>query len=247
MSETQSARHQEISSKDRIFVALDVPDAAAAREIVSEIGDGVGGFKVGLQLFAAAGPAFVRELAKSHRVFLDLKFHDIPNTVAMASVEAARLGVWMFNVHASGGREMMAHAREAVENFCNTEGVTRPKMLAVTALTSSDEATMKEIGVEASIDEQVVRLAKLTQAAGLDGIVASAKEVSLVRREITDRSFLIVTPGIRPISATIDDQKRVTTLAGALAARSDYVLIGRPITQAADRSAALKAILNESE
>ena len=233
--------------RDRIIVALDVDSAGEAAAIVSELNGRVGAFKVGLQLFTAAGPEFVRELtASGAKVFLDLKFHDIPNTVAKASVETARLGVWMFNVHASGGSEMMKTAVKEVDAVCEEEGIERPLMIGVTVLTSSDGETMSEIGVDSDIEAQVVRLARLAAESGLDGVVASPLEVAAVRNAVADPKFLTVTPGIRPFSATADDQKRVTTVSRALAGGSDYVVIGRPITQAANRVEAVEAIIREA-
>jgi orotidine-5'-phosphate decarboxylase len=232
--------------RDRIIVALDVDSAAEAREIARELQGRVGAFKVGLQLFTVAGPEFVRELVSSAvNVFLDLKFHDIPNTVAKASIEAARLGVWMFNVHASGGSEMMRQAVDEVTDACNLENLRRPLIIGVTVLTSSDRAVMTEIGVEHGVENQVVRLAQLADASGLDGVVASAQEVASIRTAVPNSKFLTITPGIRPISATQDDQKRVTTLGQGLAKGSDYVVIGRPITRATDRIEALEQIVSE--
>ncbi|HRI04735.1 MAG TPA: orotidine-5'-phosphate decarboxylase [Pyrinomonadaceae bacterium] len=234
------------SIRERIIVALDVDSAEKAREITRELAGHVGAFKVGLQLFTSAGPGFVTELtADGHRIFLDLKFHDIPNTVAKASVEAARLGVWMFNVHAAGGSEMMKFAVEEVDKVCAAERIERPLMIAVTVLTSSNAETLSETGFSGEVDEQVVRLARLAESAGMDGVVASPREVTAIRAAITRASFLTVTPGIRPENATIDDQKRVTTLRQALAGGSDYAVIGRPITQAADRVAAVEQIVAE--
>ena len=232
--------------RDRIIVALDVDSAEKAREISRELAGHVGAFKVGLQLFTLAGPEFVRELtAAGHRVFLDLKFHDIPNTVAKASVEAARLGVWMFNVHAAGGSEMMKRAVDEVNNVCAAERFERPLMIAVTVLTSSNADTLHETGFGGKVDEQVIRLARLAESSGMDGVVASPREVTSIRSAITRTNFLTVTPGIRPETATNDDQKRVTTLRQALAGGSDYAVIGRPITQAADRLAAVEQIVAE--
>ncbi len=234
------------SIRDRIIVALDVDSAEKACEITRELAGHVGAFKVGLQLFSLAGPDFVRELtADGHKIFLDLKFHDIPNTVAKASVEAARLGVWMFNVHAAGGSEMMKRAVEEVNNVCSVEQIARPLMIAVTVLTSSNAGTLREAGFNGEVDEQVVRLARLAESAGMDGVVASPLEVTAIRSAVTRTDFLTVTPGIRPQTATNDDQKRVTTLRQALAAGSDYAVIGRPITQAADRLAAFEQIVAE--
>ncbi len=228
-------------------MALDDDTAGEAAAIVRELNGRVGAFKVGLQLFTAAGPDFVRELvASGAKVFLDLKFHDIPNTVAKASVEAARLGVWMFNVHAAGGSEMMRQAVREVDAVCRSENLPRPLMIGVTVLTSSNEATLRESGVSNDVETQVAELAKLAAASGLDGVVASPLEVRAVRTAVTEPGFLTVTPGIRPISATDDDQKRVTTVGSALADGSDYVVIGRPITKATDRIAAVEAIVNDA-
>lgn len=248
MTQASRAIDTTLKPKDRIIVALDVADAAAARAIVSELKDSVGAFKVGLQLFAASGPEFVRELVTSGaKIFLDLKFHDIPNTVAKAAAEAARLGVWMFNVHASGGSEMMRRTVAEVREACEREGLNMPKIIAVTVLTSSDSNALLEIGIETPVDEQVVRLAKLAQSSGLDGVVASANEVSAIRSAVDDENFLIVTPGIRPMDATNDDQKRVMTFGRAIAGGSDYAVIGRPITQAEDMSAAVAILIAEIE
>lgn len=246
MTQSPPAKNKDLLPKDRILIALDVPTSDAALQIVSELGDSVGGYKVGLQLFASAGPALVKELVGSGRkIFLDLKFHDIPNTVAMAAVEAARLGVWMFNVHAAGGREMMLRCVDDVRTVCEREGRDLPKMIAVTVLTSSDGNSLKETGIESPVEEQVVRLAKLTNECGLDGVVASPNEVLSIRNAVSNEKFLLVTPGIRPVSATKDDQKRVTTFREALANGSDYVVIGRPITGSPDRLQAVADILAE--
>jgi orotidine-5'-phosphate decarboxylase len=235
-------------SKEKLIIALDVPGALEARAIVSELGGSVGAFKIGLQLFTAAGPVFVKEIVDlGHRVFLDLKFHDIPNTAAMAGVEAARLGVWMFNVHALGGGEMMRRTAEEVDSVCIKENLKRPLVIGVTVLTSSDRNTLSEVGIAADIDTEVLNLAKLASKYGLDGVVASPKESAAIRREFPDGGFVVVTPGIRPISATNDDQKRVTTPAAALASGADFMVIGRPVTQAADRRAAVEDILRDIE
>ena len=235
-----------INPKDKIIVALDVDNASKALEITRELSGYVGAFKIGLQLFTSEGPRFVRDLAEAGtRIFLDLKFHDIPNTVAKAAVEASKLGVWMFNVHASGGGEMMKRTIGEVGESCEKDGRQRPLIIGVTVLTSSDQETMNEVGVIADLDELVGTLAKLAADAGMNGVVASPREVGIIRREVLNPAFLIVTPGIRPNTATADDQKRVTTLGQALANGSDYVVIGRPITQASDRVAAVEAIIRE--
>ena len=232
-------------SEKRVIVALDVETAAEARDIISELRGEAGAFKIGLQLFTAAGPEFVREAAAHHRIFLDLKFHDIPNTVAMAGVEAARLGVWMFNVHASGGGEMMCRTREQVDAVCEREDLSRPLIIAVTVLTSSDANTLREIGIERAVEAQVLHLARLAAECGLDGVVASPMDISAVRNAIDEAGFLIVTPGVRPEFATNHDQKRVMTPRRAVSEGSDYLVIGRPILQSKDRVTALRKILEE--
>lgn len=248
MTTSSTAVAENLSAHERIIVALDVDTATEADSIVNELKDSVGAFKIGLQLFTLAGPEFVRKLVVSGaKIFLDLKFHDIPNTVAKASVEAARLGVWMFNVHAAGGSEMMARAASEVNEECAKNNIQRPKMIAVTVLTSSNIETLAETGVSSETEEQVLRLAELTAKCGLDGVVASPLEIGPIRNAVERDGFIIVTPGIRPASATKDDQKRVMTPAEALAKGADYLVIGRPITSAADRAAALAEILREIE
>lgn len=233
-------------ARQRIIVALDVSSAAEARSIADELTGAVGAFKIGLQLFTAAGPDLVRDLVGSgHRIFLDLKFHDIPNTAARASIEAARMGVWMFNLHAAGGAEMMIRSVEAVGDLCDRSGAARPLMIAVTVLTSSDAATLAEIGVASELEGQVLRLSSLAAEAGLDGVVASPRESRIIRESASSKALLIVTPGIRPNHATVDDQKRVTTFGQAMSDGSDYVVIGRPVTQAQDRLAAVERLCEE--
>jgi len=234
--------------RERIIVALDVATAAEAREILRELWGRAGAFKIGLQLFAAAGPDLVREFTESGlKVFLDLKFHDIPNTVAKASVEAARLGVWMFNIHAFGGSEMMRQTVKEVGEVCEREKMDKPLIIGVTVLTSANRETMAEIGLSGEVETQVAKLARLAANCGLDGVVASPKEVGAVRNAVPDANFLTITPGIRSNRATADDQKRVTNLREAIEGGSDYVVIGRPITQANDRLAALEKIVSEFE
>jgi orotidine-5'-phosphate decarboxylase len=231
-------------SKEKIIVALDVATANEAREIVTELKDFVGAFKIGLQLFTAFGASFVRELVEQNvKIFLDLKFHDIPNTVAKASVEAAKLGVWMFNVHAIGGGEMMQRTVEAVREVCDKENLIQPKIIGVTVLTSSNDETLREVGIINETSAQVLNLAKLVAKYGLDGVVASPHEVCLIRENI--ENFLIVTPGVRPSFATSDDQKRVMTPSEAVLAGSDYLVIGRPILQAKNRIEAIESIIAE--
>jgi len=248
MSEPQKAFSEMTKTKDKIIVPLDVETADEARRIIDEIGNEVGAYKIGLQLFTSAGAGFVREIVDSGvKVFLDVKFHDIPNTVAKASIEVARLGVWMFNLHAIGGSEMMRRTLEEVSEFCEKEKIPRPKIIAVTVLTSSNEETLAETGIGGKVNEQVLNLAKLTAKCGLDGVVASPLETGLIRKNIEDKEFLIVTPGIRPSFATNDDQKRVMTPKEAVESGSDYLVIGRPITKAQDKLAAVKRILAEIE
>lgn len=234
------------TASDRIIVALDVETAQEARSIVDELKGRVGAFKIGLQLFTSEGAGFVEELiGRDVRIFLDLKFHDIPNTVAKASVEAARLGVWMFNMHASGGGEMMRAASASVGEFCVREGIEKPLMIGVTVLTSSDVDTLVETGVAPDIDAQVARLARLASESGLDGVVASSREVGLIREAVGDGEFTVVTPGIRPAASSLDDQKRVMGPADAVRAGSDYLVIGRPITGAHDKASSVSAIVSE--
>jgi len=243
-------------NKEKIIVALDVATAEEARQIIQELRFEVGAFKIGLQLFTAAGASFVREtITAGNKIFLDLKFHDIPNTVARASVEAARLGVWMFNVHALGGGEMMRKTIESVREVCLKENLIQPKIIGVTVLTSANQETLKEVGIEAEIKEQVLNLARLTAKCGLGGVVASPLEIKLIRAAIESEDFLIVTPGIRnseskskdTVVETFDDQKRVMTAKEAVAAGADYLVVGRPILQAADKISAARKIIEEIE
>ena len=246
MTKPIEAVSQVTNIRDRIIVALDVETPDEAREISSELSGHVGAFKIGMQLFTAAGPSIIRELVeRGNKVFLDLKFHDIPNTVAKASVEAAKLGVWMFNIHAAGGSEMMRRAVNEVDEACSANGLKRPLMIGVTVLTSSNGETLAEIGVGDAMESQVARLARLAAGSGLDGVVASPREIAAVRQAVAQKDFTVVTPGIRLTFATDDDQKRVTTLRVACALGSDYVVIGRPITQAKDRLAAVEMLIRD--
>ena len=242
---SRATTEPKIDPAKRVIVALDVESAAKAREVISQLGDRAGAFKIGLQLFTAAGPDFVREVAADHRVFLDLKFHDIPNTVAKAGIEAARLGVWMFNVHASGGTEMMRRTVDEVECACAAEGRNRPLIIGVTVLTSSDTNSLHEIGIEREAGSQVLHLARLAAECRLDGVVASPLEIASIRTGVNERGFIIVTPGVRPDFATNDDQKRVMTPRQAVSTGADYIVVGRPILQASDRAEALNAICGE--
>lgn len=234
--------------KEKIIVALDVETAKEARKIIDEIGDNVGAYKIGLQLFTSAGASFVREAVEAgHRIFLDVKFHDIPNTVSKASIEVARLGVWMFNIHALGGSEMMTRTVAEVTEFCEQQNIVKPKIIGVTILTSSNQETLTEIGIEREIINQVGNLAVISAKSGLDGVVASSQEVEKIRKNVENENFLIVTPGIRPSFATNDDQKRVMTPKQAVELGANYLVIGRPITNAADKLSAIHKILEEIE
>ena len=230
---------------DQLLVALDVDTPADARALASQLRGSVGGFKVGSQLFTSGGPSIVEELvARGDRVFLDLKFHDIPNTVAGAVAAAARLGVWMVNVHASGGHAMMRAAREAADREAARAGRPAPLVIAVTMLTSLDDAAATAVGFTRTVTGQVERLAVLAQAAGLDGVVASPQEIALIRRSCGDR-FAIVTPGIRGAGDQKGDQNRTLSAAQALAAGATWLVVGRPIIAAADPREAAERIAAE--
>jgi len=227
-----------MDARERLIVALDVPTADAARALVERLAGRVGMFKVGSQLFTAAGPELVRWIvARGERVFLDLKYHDIPNTVAGAVSGAARLGVTLLDVHGLGGGAMLVAAAGA-------RGAASTRLLAITILTSHDAATIDEIGVLGPLGEAVRRLALLARDSGLDGVVASPHEVGLVRAACGP-GFLIVTPGIRPAGAARGDQARAATPAAALAAGADYLVVGRPISEAADPASAADAVVRE--
>jgi orotidine-5'-phosphate decarboxylase len=237
------------SAREKLIVALDVATAGEARHVRDTLRGEVGMFKVGMQLFTAEGPAFVRELTEAGaRVFLDLKFHDIPNTVAGAARAAVRLGVALFNVHAAGGSEMLRRAAGAAAEEAQRLGVERPRLIAVTVLTSADAGVLEETGVAApSVESQVGRLARLTHAAGLDGVVASPHEIGPVRAAVERADFLVVTPGVRPASAPHDDQRRVMTPAEAVAAGADYVVVGRAVLNHPDPARAARDIVEEME
>lgn len=226
--------------KSKIFVALDVETKAKALEIVGDL-KGLGAcFKIGKQLFTSTGPELVREIVgMGEDVFLDLKYHDIPNTVAKAGAAAAELGVKIFNVHASGGRKMMEAVREEMNKLKDP-----PLVLAVTILTSLGEEDIREVGFDRTIPEQIAKLAKLAKDSGMDGVVASPLEIELIR-ETCGKDFKILTPGIRPAFAAVNDQKRIATPAEALRKGADYLVIGRPITAAEDRREAFLKILEE--
>ncbi len=230
-----------MSCSSPIIVALDFPDAKQALAMADQLDPALCRAKVGKELFTAEGPALVKALAdRGFDVFLDLKFHDIPNTVAKAVAVAADLGVWMVNVHASGGRRMMEAAKAALVPF----GANAPKLIAVTVLTSTAQEELAELGLACSIEAQVLRLAELTRSSGLDGVVCSALEAPVLR-DAMGPSFSLVTPGIRPESSAKDDQRRVMTPAAAQAAGVSYMVIGRPITQAQAPNQRLAEILAE--
>jgi orotidine-5'-phosphate decarboxylase len=227
-------------ARKRLIVALDVPDAASAARLIGQLEGNCCWFKVGMELFTAAGPAVLEPLVKrGHSVFLDLKFHDIPNTVAGAVRSAARLGVRMVNVHAAGGPAMLAAARAALDGVED-----RPELLAVTMLTSMDQAQLKATGLDRSPSEQVELLARMSLEAGIRGFVCSAQEVASLRG-LTGPEGVLVTPGIRPAGSDIADQKRIATPAEALRQGASFLVVGRPITQAPDPAEAAEAILKE--
>ncbi len=233
--------------RERLIFALDVDEFSVAEKWVQQLHENVGLFKVGKQLFTRCGPAVIEMIQKhGSDVFLDLKYHDIPNTVAKAAVEACKLGVKIFNVHALGGAEMMRKTVAEVDAYCAATKAPKPQLLAVTILTSSTNETLREVGIDRPVEEMVVRLAKLTQAAGFDGVVASPKEAALIRAAC-GAGFAIVTPGVRPSFASLDDQKRVATPAEAIAAGATALVIGRPISNAADPLEAAGKILLEIE
>ncbi len=233
-----------MSPQDRVLVALDTPDLARAKSLATALSGLVGGLKIGKEFFTAHGPQGVREVAGDLPLFLDLKFHDIPNTVASALRAAVDLKPLIVNVHASGGEAMMAAAADAVDEAAAGRGVPRPQLIGVTVLTSLDDADLEAVGQRGPASEQVLRLARLARASGLDGVVCSPREIAMLR-EALGPDFLLVVPGIRPDWAAKGDQKRVTTPAEALAAGADYLVIGRPITGAEDPATAARRIAEE--
>jgi len=232
-----------MSAIDKLILALDVSDSYSALEIIDKFGTYINIYKVGLELFTAAGPGIVEDIQKrGKKVFLDLKFHDIPNTVTKAALSATRLGVYMFNVHASGGFEMMRKCRDSVVEMCLKENLERPKILGVTVLTSlSKEILTDELGIQYGLRTHVRHLSSLALKAGLDGVVASAREVELIRNHC-GKGFFIVTPGIRPSWAPPDDQKRTLTPKEAIREGSDYLVIGRAVLQQPDPIKAVELI-----
>lgn len=231
---------------EKLILALDVENRREAEVWVNRLRGRVGAFKVGYQLFVAEGPSVARMIRdKEERVFLDLKFHDIPNTVAQAVKEACKLGVFMVNLHASGGSEMMRAAAEAARKWTAQSGAPSPKLLAVTVLTSLNEATLRDdLAVGRPLREHVVRLATLAQKAGIDGVVSSPQEIRDIRLAC-GANFLIVTPGVRPTWAAAGDQKRIMTPREAIEAGADYIVVGRPILAASDPVMAAERITEE--
>lgn len=224
----------------KIIVALDYANTASANALIDRLDPALCKLKVGKELFTTAGPAFVESLVKrGYDVFLDLKFHDIPNTVAKACQAAANLGVWMLNVHASGGLPMMQAAQEGLDKAF---GDRAPLLIAVTVLTSMDEATLHSMGITRSLNDHVLALASLTKQAGLNGVVCSAQEASMLKQSL-GADFCLVTPGIRPKDANQDDQTRIVTPEHALSLGAHYLVIGRPITQAPDPLVAINTII----
>ena len=227
--------------RERLIVALDVSTAAAAQKMVAAVGESASIYKVGMQLYTAEGPRIVRDLVVSGRkVFLDLKFHDIPNTVSSAVREAAGLGVHMLTVHGSGGSKMLSAAAEAAKSVPGAASI----VLAVTVLTSMGEDDLNAIGVRGKVADQVVRLARMAIQSGCGGVVASVQEAALLRSELGD-GFAIVTPGIRPAGSAVGDQTRVATPAEAIAAGATHIVVGRPITGASDPSKSAREIIAE--
>jgi len=238
----------QLTAKERLVLALDVDNFESAEKLVEKLNNYVGVFKVGSQLFTAEGTKVIKMInKKGGKVFLDLKFHDIPNTVARAAEVATKLGVYIFDVHTSGGYEMMKAAAEASKKISLVLGVRKPLILGVTLLTSiNQEILEKEIGVKNKLEEQVVHLAKLAKVAGLDGVVASSWEIKEIRKACGE-DFVILTPGIRPAGKSFDDQKRVMTPGEAIKLGADFLVIGRPIRNAANPVEAAKKILKEME
>jgi orotidine-5'-phosphate decarboxylase len=236
-----------MKANERLIVALDVDTGEKALSLVEKLKNDVKIFKIGSELFTSCGPKIVKDVKNSGReVFLDLKFHDIPNTVGKSASAAAKLGVFMFNVHALGGPDMMKKTIDAVTEEAKKLKITKPKVIAVTMLTSMDENSLKKIGVFDNMETQVLRLAKLAKESGLDGVVASPSEVKVIRKSLGN-DFLIVTPGVRPSWAAVGDQKRIATPKEAIDNGADFIVVGRPVIEASDPAAAAKKVLEEIE
>ena len=244
----KAQKEEKLSANEKLIVALDVETPTKALDLVRELRGVAGMFKVGSQLFTVAGPQIVRDIiALDTKVFLDLKFHDIPHQIAGAARSAAELGVSLFTIHASGGAEMMRRAVESVSEVAEQNGGVRSRILAISVLTSIDAAILEQIGIDSIPDEQVLRLVRLAKSAGVDGVVASPKEIESIRQTVQNPEFLIVTPGIRPATNANEDQKRVATPAAAIAAGASYLVVGRPITGAPDPVAAAHEIVADME
>lgn len=232
-------------AESRLIVALDYPGFEEMKDTVEKLGDSISHYKVGMELYYSAGPAAIRYLTEQGKqVFLDLKLHDIPNTVAGSSAALTRLGVFMFNVHASGGQAMMSAAVESSTEQAQQMGLKRPLLIAVTVLTSINQKEWTKLGHTAAIAEQVVHLAVLAKESGMDGVVASAQEAAAIR-QACGPEFHIVTPGIRPVWAALNDQSRITTPADALKAGASFLVVGRPITAAGNPVEAASKIISE--
>ena len=231
--------------KDRLIVALDVDTAEKAILLAEKLKNDVRFFKIGFELFSSCGPSIVSQIARfGGRIFLDLKFHDIPNTVSKAAVSVTKLGVFMFNVHGLGGYDMMKKTADAVKTEAERLKIEKPKVLAVTVLTSMDENALKKVGINDTMNQEVLRLAELAKSAGLDGVVASPSEARLIREKL-GKDFLIITPGIRPSWAEAGDQKRIASPKEAIADGATYIVVGRPITEAKDPAQAARKISEE--
>jgi orotidine-5'-phosphate decarboxylase len=236
-----------MSAEDKLIVALDVPNLKEAEELAKALSPAVKTFKIGKELFTSAGPDAVRMVhAHGGRVFLDLKFHDIPNTVGAACEAATRLGVWMMNVHALGGKAMMTVAGQAVRKISEELKIEPPKVIGVTVLTSLKDQDLREVGLQRGVKEEVDNLALLVRQCLLDGVVASGQEIELIRK-VTGQRFLIVTPGVRPLWASHGDQKRIITPKEAIQKGADFVVVGRPITQDKSPREAAEKIIKEME
>ncbi len=246
MSSLAPSKTENLTPRDRLIVALDVKTRADAMTLVNHLSGRVGMFKVGSQLFTAAGPDLVREIvAEGHKIFLDLKYHDIPSTVASACIEAARLGATLLTLHSSGGEAMLRTASQAVREFCQEHVQEQPKLLAVTVLTSFGISDLKTIFVRDRLETVVTGLAELAARAGMDGVVTSPHEAMLVRHKVDRKSFVIVTPGIRPPWAAPLDQRRVLGPREALQEGADYIVVGRPIIGAPDPAEAAARVVEE--
>lgn len=234
-----------MEANDKIIIALDVDTGEKALAIVEKLKNDVKLFKIGFELFSSCGPEIVEAVTrKGCGVFLDLKYHDIPNTVAKASVSVTRLGTFMFNVHALGGYDMMKKTADAVRAEAQRLKIAKPKVIAVTVLTSMDETALLNVGIRESMGDEVLRLARLAKSAGLDGVVASPAEIKLLRASL-GRDFLIVTPGVRPAWAPAGDQKRIAAPKEAITDGADFIVVGRPVTDAPDMVLAVRKITEE--